>query len=466
MEIEETDASNPDRGNHPKSRKTAYVVLRLFFLGFLVCLWWYFCGIFSGNRPASSSPNSARPVAAATPLETCTRLITYIVRPGDTFLSILSRNGVQPEIAMTLHRAFKPLGLSALFPGDSCVLTMSSNGSMSAFSVLVRLQNWYHLSLDSSRVNASRLPVVYSSQRCLVRGILSTSLSEDLAYLGVGDACVSKFADIFAWDINFFVDPQEGDSFEIVFEKRYAEGKFLGYGDILAAKYVNNGRALYALGMKQGDGLIQYYDLDGKSLQKEFLKAPLHFNHISSRFSLHRKHPVLGIVRPHLGIDYAAPVGTPVYSAADGKVVSAGIDGGFGNHIRISHGGSYETGYGHLSGFAHGVHIGAIVKQGDCIGYVGQTGLTTGPHLDYRMMRCGRFVNPLTVSLPRKGEVSADELQPFQAIRAEYGAILSCRLRGEEGCYLLDVESVDATVAAVPAARGPALSRIARQKGS
>ena len=348
---------------------------------------------------------------------------------------------------MTLHRAFGQLGLSSLFPGDSCVLAMSSNGSMSAFSVLSRLQNWYRLTLDSSRVKASKLPVASSSQRCLVRGTLSTSLSEDLSYLGVGDACVAKFADIFAWDINFFVDPQIGDSFEIVFEKRYAEGRFLGYGDILAARYTNNGHVFSALGVKQGNEQIQYYDLEGKSLQKEFLKAPLHFSHISSRFSLHRKHPVLGIVRPHLGIDYAAPIGTPVYSAADGKIISAGVDGGFGNHLRISHGASYETGYGHLSSFARGVHVGAIVKQGDCIGYVGQTGLATGPHLDYRMMCAGRFVNPLTVSVPRKVGVSADEAQAFTAIKSEYGAILSYRLRGEEGCFLLDMEQLPGKVA-------------------
>jgi murein DD-endopeptidase MepM/ murein hydrolase activator NlpD len=271
---------------------------------------------------------------------------------------------------------------------------------------------------------------------------LTTSLSEDLYYYDVGDAVVSKFTDIFAWDINFFVDPQEGDSFDIIFEKKFAEGRFLGYGDILSARYVNNGHVFYAIGMKQGNDPIQYYDMEGKSLQKEFLKAPLHFNRISSRFSLHRKHPVLGIVRPHLGIDYAAPVGTPVYSAADGKIVAAGIQNGFGKHVRISHGGSYETSYGHLCDYARGVLAGAFVKQGDCIGYVGTTGITTGPHLDYRMTRGGRFVNPLTVSLPRKGGVGADGMSAFSAMRMEYGALLSCRLTGQEGCFLLDMETV------------------------
>ena len=419
-----------------------FFCFRLFCFAILVCLWWYFCGVISESRVPPAVARTVRAQFPHNPLETCTRLITYIVKPGDTFLSILSRHGVQPELAMTLHRAFAPLGLSSLFPGDSCVMTLSSNGAMSAFSVLSRLAAWYDVTIDSSAVHARRTPVIRSLQRCLVRGILTTSLSEDLYYYEVGDAVVSKFADIFAWDINFFVDPQEGDSFDIVFEKKYAEGRFVGYGDILAAKYVNDGHVYCALGLKQGNEPVRYYDLDGKALQKEFLKAPLHFNRISSRFSLHRIHPVLGIVRPHLGIDYAAPVGTPVYSAADGEVVSAAFDGGYGNHVRISHGGSYETCYGHLSAFARGIHAGAIVKQGDCIGYVGMTGIATGPHLDYRMSRAGRFVNPLTVSLPRKGGVDAGEMAAFSSVKAEYGTILSRRLVGQEGCFLLDVETM------------------------
>jgi murein DD-endopeptidase MepM/ murein hydrolase activator NlpD len=452
-------------GKKHKSRKTMFLVIRLFFFAFLVCLWWYFCGVMSESRALPAAAPSVRPIPH-NPLETCTRLITYNVKPGDTFLSILSRHGLPPELAMTLHRAFVPLGLSSLFPGDSCVMTFSSNGAMSAFSVLSRLTAWYHVTFDSGTIHAQKTPVITAIERCLVRGTLTSSLSEDLFYYEVGDAVVSKFADIFAWDINFFVDPQEGDSFDIVFEKKYAEGRFVGYGDILAAKYINNRHVFYALGIKQGNDPVQYYDLNGKSLQKEFLKAPLHFNHISSRFSLHRKHPVLGIVRPHLGIDYAAPVGTPVYSAADGKVLSAGFDGGYGNHVRISHGGSYETGYGHLSGFARDIHAGAFVKQGDCIGYVGQTGLTTGPHLDYRMTRAGRFVNPLTVSLPSKGGVGPGEIPAFSALKAEYGTILSSRLKREEGCYLLDIEESKAGGAAISRAGSQTATRSEGPPGS
>jgi murein DD-endopeptidase MepM/ murein hydrolase activator NlpD len=342
---------------------------------------------------------------------------------------------------------------------------------VSAFSVLSRLQAWYHATIDSSAaVRARKTPVVISLQRYIVRGTLTISLSEDLFYYDVGDAIVSKFADIFAWDINFFVDPQEGDSFAIVFEKKYAAGKLMGYGEILAAKYINNGHVYYAMGMKQGNEPMQYFDLEGKSLQKEFLKAPLHFNRISSRFSLHRRHPMLGIVRPHLGIDYAAPVGTPVYSAADGKIVFAGVQGGFGNFIRIAHGGSYETCYGHLSDFARGIHAGSNVKQGDCIGHVGLTGISTGAHLDYRMTRGGRFVNPLTVSLPRKGGVSAAEISEFSGVKAEYGNLLSYRFIGREGCFPLDVETTETVrvnaAAVVPVDNGKKAQAVTGADGS
>jgi murein DD-endopeptidase MepM/ murein hydrolase activator NlpD len=440
----------------PDSR-TAYaaLVFRLFYLGIIGYLCWYLSvsAYHGGNQPKDPAPPARPPeVRHLRPVDACTRLITYVVKPGDTFLSILSRKGLRSDLAMALQKAFRPLGLSSLFPGDSCVMSLSSAGTVSAFSVLSRLQAWYRATIDSSAaVRARKTPVVISLQRYIVRGTLTTSLSQDLFYYDVGDAIVSKFADIFAWDINFFVDPQEGDSFTIVFEKKFAAGKYVGYGEILAAKYINNGHVYYAMGMKQGNEPVQYYDLEGKSLQKEFLKAPLHFNRISSRFSLHRRHPVLGIVRPHLGIDYAASVGTPVYSAADGKIVFAGIQGGFGNFIRIAHGGAYETCYGHLSDFARGIHAGSIVKQGDCIGHVGLTGITTGAHLDYRMMRGGRFVNPLAVSLPAKGGVGHDEVAGFSLIKTEYRAVFSYRFVGREGCFPLDVETAD-TARAIAAA--------------
>jgi murein DD-endopeptidase MepM/ murein hydrolase activator NlpD len=340
------------------------------------------------------------------------------------------------------------------------------DSSLAAFAVLCRLQNWYHCTLAGDSIAAQRTPVMVTVLRCLVRGTLSTSLSEDLFKLGVGDACVAMFADIFAWDINFFVDPQKGDSFEIVVEKKYAEGKPLGYGNILAARYVNNGRVYNALGLRKPGDIFNYFDLSGKSLQKQFLKAPLRFSHISSRFTFRRKHPVLGTVRPHLGIDYAAPPGTPVYAAADGTVHYADVKGDYGRMVKIYHGGAYETFYGHMQGFAPGIRAGAPVKQGDCIGWVGQTGLSTGPHLDYRMTRRGSFVNPLTVSLPSKEGILEEEKTAFMAVKAEYTTVLGRRLAGNSGCFVLDMETRPASGAQAASVTAGDTAHAGRHAGS
>jgi murein DD-endopeptidase MepM/ murein hydrolase activator NlpD len=400
---------------------------------------WYLHGVIDGNR-AKRRPQAAPVLPPAAP-DTRPKSASCIVKRGDTFSGILLHYGVSRGASNNVYRALKPLGLQALFPGDSVVLAFQKDSLLCGFSVESRLQNWYHCTIRGDSVTARKAPVIVAVYRCLVRGVLSTSLSEDLFKIGVGDACVAMFADIFAWDINFFVDPQKGDSFEIVVEKKYAEGRFVGYGNILAAQYVNNGKVYTALGLHRPDGIVNYFDCKGKSLQKQFLKAPLRFSHISSRFTFHRKHPVLGIVRPHLGIDYAAPPGTPVYAAADGTVRFADFKGDNGRMVRIYHGGSYETYYGHLQAFAPGMSAGVNVKQGDCIGWVGESGLATGPHLDYRMTRGGSFVNPLTVSLPSMEAVTPEEESRFLGVKEEYAAVFYLRLAKDSGCFVLDIET-------------------------
>jgi murein DD-endopeptidase MepM/ murein hydrolase activator NlpD len=426
-----------------KDRKYQLSIFRSFLLFLCLCVWWLFCSTPGTIATSESSPGpfQADRTISSFSIEKYKELISYVVKPGDTFLGILSRYGVAPEKAINCYRSLHPLGLMSLIPGDSLVMTRYTGGAMTAISLLHRLDCWYTVSFDGPAIKAGKKPVSTCSQRCIVRGVLETSLSEDMNKMGVDDACVSKFADIFAWDINFFVDPQKGDSFEIVFEKKFVEGRFAGYGDIFAAQYVNAGHVFNALGMTDEKSQRRYYDLDGKSLQKQFLKAPLRFTHISSRFSLHRLHPVLGIVRPHLGIDYAAPTGTPVYAAADGVITFAGFTGGFGNQVRLRHGASCETSYGHLHAIARGIHSGARVCQGDLIGTVGMTGIATGPHLDYRMSISGRFINPLTFSPPSEKSVSAQDMARFDAVKREWCAIAGMRFKGMTGFYVLDIDA-------------------------
>ena len=219
-------------------------------------------------------------------------------------------------------------------------------------------------------------------------------------------------SDIFAWTVDFF-GLQKGDSFKVIYEELYIDDKLLGTGRIYAAQFNRTGSAITAIPFIQ-DGKESYFDTDGNSLRKAFLKAPLQFSRISSRFSSSRMHPILRIRRPHFGVDYAAPVGTPVHSIGDGRVTSATNENGAGRMVRIQHNSVYATAYLHLSRFGEGIAPGAFVKQGDIIGYVGSSGLSTGPHLDFRFYMNGSPVDPLKVEAPPVEPVSEENLARFE----------------------------------------------------
>ena len=239
-----------------------------------------------------------------------------------------------------------------------------------------------------------------------------------------------EMAEIFSGEIDFNNDLRRGDHFEVLFEKVYREDQFSGYGDVLASEFVNDGRRLQAFRFHvPGESEAQYFDENGRSMKRLFLRSPFRFEpRVTSRFSYRRLHPVLGGVRPHLGVDYGAPTGTPVIVVANGTVVSAGMSGGSGNMVRIRHTNGYETYYLHLSAFAKGMRRGARVTQGQTIGRVGSTGLATGPHLDYRMRKSGAFVNPLLEhrKLPPGDPVPEEHREAFQAVRdSALGRLLS-----------------------------------------
>jgi murein DD-endopeptidase MepM/ murein hydrolase activator NlpD len=447
--------------NPLKDRKNQVMIFRSFFLVVLIALCLVFCAKImnparflsynvnfikqspSADACVRDTPSRSQGEAASSPSRLSAQqkeLSTYVVKPGDTFLAILSKYGMSSEQAISCCRELKGLELVSLAPGDSLVLTRFAGGAPAGFSLLHRLSDWYSVHLDSAgAITSSKSPAAYSTLRCIAKGELISSLSESMNEIGLDETCVWKFADIFAWDINFFVDPQKGDRYEIIFEKKFLEGRFAGYGDIVAAQYINNGRVFRALGMKDENGAMRYFDPEGKSMQKQFLKAPLRFNHISSRFSHSRMHPILGIVRPHLGVDYAAPAGTPVHASADGIVSFVGNNGGFGNQIRIRHGAAFETSYGHLRAYGKGIRAGKRVAQGDLIGFVGETGQATGPHLDYRMTRNQSFINPSSISLPSGKGVAPEMALEFRELRQECLTLFTLRLPGRTGAWVLDV---------------------------
>lgn len=248
-----------------------------------------------------------------------------------------------------------------------------------------------------------------------VSGIIKTSLWESMIANHVNPLLAVELSEIFAWTVDFF-GLQKGDEYKIIYEEEFIEGKSIGISKIYGAMYTWANRTFTAIPFIQ-DSVESFYDVDGNSLRKTFLKAPLRFSRISSRFSSGRMHPVLKIVRPHYGVDYAAPLGTPVVAIGDGRVISATYDKASGKKIKIKHNSVYTTAYLHLSRFANGLKAGKTVKQGEIIGYVGSTGLATGPHLDFRFYVNGSPVDPLKVESPSVDPVHEENMENFKMIK-------------------------------------------------
>ena len=230
--------------------------------------------------------------------------------------------------------------------------------------------------------------------------VIDNSLFQAAQEAGLSDSLTMELAGIFAWDIDFALDIRKGDEFTVLYEEQYLDGENIGEDSIIAAEFINRGEKHHAIRYTDESGNTDYYALDGKSMRKTFLRTPVEFSRISSRFSLGRKHPILNKIRAHKGVDYAAARGTPIKTTGNGKIAFLGKKGGYGNTIVIQQGSHYSTLYAHMSKFRSGLKTGSHVKQGQTIGYVGSTGLATGPHLHYEFRIDGVHRNPLTVKLP------------------------------------------------------------------
>jgi murein DD-endopeptidase MepM/ murein hydrolase activator NlpD len=229
-------------------------------------------------------------------------------------------------------------------------------------------------------------------------GIINSNLWDDMQEAGLEPILAIPLSDIFAWSVDFY-GLQKNDKFKLIYEEKYVNDSLIGYGKIFAAYFEHYGDTIYAIPFNQ-DTVVSFYDQKGNSLKKAFLKAPLNFTRIASHFSHARMHPILKIVRPHLAVDYSAPSGTPVVALGDGTVIHASYSGGAGNFVKIKHNSMYTTGYLHLKGYGPDIYVGARVRQGQLIGYVGSTGLSTGPHLDFRVWKNGENIDPLKMESP------------------------------------------------------------------
>lgn len=349
------------------------------------------------------------------------RLDSGEVLSGQTLGGILGGYGVTARTIDRLDRASKSVfPLRNIRPGRRFTAFLRSDSlAVEHLDYLVYERNISEYVVfgfvgDSVTITMGEKPTV--TRRSKQSATITSSLWGAIQEQNLPYALAADLEDIYQWTVDFFAI-REGDSFTVIYDERFIDDTIsVGIGRIWGAKFTHAGKDIYAIPYKQADK-VQYWEADGASLRKRLLKAPLKFSRISSKFSYSRLHPVHKVRRPHTGVDYAAPTGTPVRAVADGVVTFRGWGGGGGNTIKIKHPGNLVTGYLHLSRFAKGITVGKRVSQGDLIGYVGSTGTSTGPHLDYRIWKNGTPINPLTVPQEPTEPISAAHKERFEYVR-------------------------------------------------
>ena len=348
------------------------------------------------------------------PVQKPPKIVEKTVTPGETITAMLA-DFLDPAEICALSREVEDIfPLRKIKAGQPYRLKIS-DGRLRGFEYEIDDQEKLCVSFCDDDFEAATKSIEYDVQTAVVDGEIETSLFQAVAEEGESPVLAVELADIFAWDIDFIRDIRAGDSFRLVVEKRYRDKEFSGYGPIVAAQFTNKGESHQAFLFATQDGRTEYFNAQGQALRKNFLKAPLNFTRISSGYTHRRKHPILNEVRPHLGIDYAAPRGTPVKSVADGTVIARAYQrNGGGRYLKIRHPNGYITVYMHLSRFASGVRKGTTVSQGQTIAYVGSSGLSTGPHLDFRVKKNGSYINPLKIDSKPARPVPEKEMACFQ----------------------------------------------------
>jgi murein DD-endopeptidase MepM/ murein hydrolase activator NlpD len=308
--------------------------------------------------------------------------------------------------------------LARIRPGQRFEFLRGANAELLAMRYERNDAQRVTLQFHGDRAAETLQPLVLERRTRIAHGMITDSLFDAGSHAGMSNAMVLELARVFGYDIDFAQDLRVGDSFAVVYDSVYRDGEYLRPGTIIAAEFVNRGRRYTAFRYTQPDGNVAYYSEDGRPMRKSFLRTPVDFTRISSRFSVARLHPVLGRMRAHKGVDYAAPQGTPIYAAGDGVVQFKGWENGYGNFVLIRHNKDISTAYGHMSRFVSTLRKGERVRQGQVIGYVGMTGLATGPHLHYEFRVDGKQRDPLTVTLPKPSPLPAAQLVAFHRVIA------------------------------------------------
>ncbi|WP_415761270.1 peptidoglycan DD-metalloendopeptidase family protein [Pseudomonas sp. CP4] len=339
-----------------------------------------------------------------------------VVSKGDTLSTLFEKVGLP---AASVHEVLasdkQAKQFSQLKRGQKLEFELDPAGQLTSLHSKVSDVETITLTKNDKGYSFNRITAKPTVRTAYVHGVINSSLSQSAARAGLSHSLTMDMASVFGYDVDFAQDIRQGDEFDVIYEQKVINGKAVGTGPILSARFTNRGKTYTAVRYTNKQGNSSYYTADGNSMRKAFIRTPVDFARISSKFSMGRKHPILNKIRAHKGVDYAAPRGTPIKAAGDGKVLLAGRRGGYGNTVIIQHGNTYRTLYGHMQGFAKGVKTGGTVKQGQVIGYIGTTGLSTGPHLHYEFQVNGVHVDPLGQKLPMADPIAKSERARFLA---------------------------------------------------
>jgi len=323
-----------------------------------------------------------------------------MIEKGDTLAGVFQRLEIPAQqLRKVMDISPETKIFKQLAPGQKLSIKIAPNGTVDELIYVANIQTSVHVRREKARLTLATLTRDYQIHTAVTRGEIQTSLFEAARDAGLSESLVLDMANIFGWDIDFALDTRFGDRFAVVYEELWLDGRKVKTGNILAAEFVSQGVPYRAVRYLDQNGLPEYYTPEGKNLRKAFLKSPVDFHRISSRFG-NRFHPLLNRLRAHRGVDYAGPVGTPVKASGDGVIIYEGAMSGYGRTVVLKHGTIYSTLYGHMSAFARGLRTGSRVRQGQVIGYIGQSGLATGPHLHYEFRVNGVHRNPLTIKPP------------------------------------------------------------------
>ncbi len=371
------------------------------------------------TSPAAKAERTTSDVAAATKRDKIGQPAeldwqTFSIRSGDTLSSLFRKAGFDDGLMLSvIHGEGKADKLQRLYAGETIRFATNESGELEAIELQRNLLESLKIKREAGEYHGKTVMREPDARPAFASGEIDGSLYQAARKAGLSDRLAMEMAGIFGWNIDFVYDVRKGDSFEVVYEELYLDGEKFDTGEILSARFVNRGEEVLALRYTNSKGDTDYYSPNGSSMRKAFLRTPIDAR-ISSSFNLQRRHPVLDVVRPHEGTDYAAATGTPIKAAGDGRVKFAGWKGGYGRTVVLQHGQNITTLYAHMSRLGRGIRSGTSVKQGDTVGHVGSSGMVTGAHLHYEFRVNGSPRNSRTVKLPDAKPIPKSEMARFQ----------------------------------------------------